>query len=264
MNTLSRRSFTALSAGALISAPWVIPSRARGANGEVPPSERITLGVIGTGSHGVNRNIKRFLTEPDCTILAVCDVDRQRREKAKQLIETRYAERKENGAYQGCDSCNDFREIIERGDIDAVMIATPDHWHVIPAVMAAQAGKDVMCEKPLSLTVYEGRVLADVIAKTGRIFQTATENRSDPNYHRMCELVRNGRIGKVHTIHVGLPTGHFIQEASFVAEDPPEGFDYDFWLGPAFEAPYCEARCHWNFRWIYDYSGGMLTDWART
>lgn len=259
--SFSRRRVIA-SLGAIMSAPWIVPSHVLGAGDRVPPSDRIALGIIGTGDHGINRNIKRFLPEPDCTILAVCDVDRDRRLKAKQLIEDRYASQMPDGSYGGCDDYNDFREVIARDDIDAVMIATPDHWHVIPAVLAAQAGKDVMCEKPLSLTVHEGRVLSDVIHNTGRIFQTATENRSDVHYHRMCERVRNGRIGKLHTIHVGLPAGHNIHEASFDEVPPPEGMDYDFWLGPAFEAPYCEARCHWNFRWLFDYSGGMLTDWG--
>ena len=261
---VSRRNFlgkmTAAAAGAAM-APHIVPASALGKENAAPPSERITLGIIGTGDHGVNRNIKRFLPEPDAQIVAVCDVDRSRRLGAKKLIEDRYAE-KFQGTYKGCDDYNDFREIIARDDIDAVMVATPDHWHVIPSVMAAEAGKDVMCEKPLSLTVLEGRILSDAIKKNNRVFQTATENRSDVNYHRMMELVRNGRIGKVHTIRVDLPTGHSFHEASFEECPVPEGFDYDMWLGQAPKAPYCPARVHWNFRWIYDYSGGMLTDWG--
>ncbi|MBI1387764.1 MAG: twin-arginine translocation signal domain-containing protein [bacterium] len=262
--SVSRRSFikraSALAAAA--SAPLVLPSRVLGLGKETPPSEQITLGVIGTGDHGVNRNIKRFLTEPDNRILAVCDVDRSRRLGAKSLIEERYAETLRKGSYKGCRDYNDFRDVLARKDIDAVMVATPDHWHVIISVMAAKAGKDVMCEKPLSLTVKEGRILADAIKKHGRVFQTATENRSVPEYHRMAELVRNGRIGKVKEVHVFLPSGYSIQEASMETQDPPDGFDYDMWLGQAPEAPYCPARCHWNFRWILDYSGGMLTDWG--
>lgn len=256
----SRRTALAVMAGA--AAPFFVPGPALGLDGNVAPSERITLGVIGTGDHGINRNIKRFLPEPDATILAVCDVDRPRRLEAKALIEERYAAMRPSGSYKGCSDHNDFREIIERDDIDAVMVATPDHWHVLPSVMAAKAGKDVMCEKPLSLTVREGRILGDVINKTNRVFQTATENRSDENYHRMCELVRNGRIGTLQRIVVDLPTGHSIHEASMKPGPVPEGLDYDLWLGQAPEAPYFEGRCHWNFRWILDYSGGMLTDWG--
>jgi predicted dehydrogenase len=243
-------------------APHIIPASALGREGTIPPSERITLGIIGTGDHGVNRNIKRFLPEPDAQILAVCDVDRERRIGAKRLIEERYADVFEKGTYQGCDDYNDFREIIARDDIDAIMNATPDHWHVFPSVMAAEAGKDVMCEKPLSLTVHEGRILSDAIERNHRVFQTASENRSVPEYHRMCELVRNGRIGNLRTIYVDLPSGHSIQPANMAPCPVPEGFDYDMWLGQAPEAPYCPARCHWNFRWILDYSAGMLTDWG--
>jgi predicted dehydrogenase len=119
-----------------------------------------------------------------------------------------------------------------------------------------------MCEKPLTLTIGEGRVLSDTIQRHKRVFQTASENRSLEGYHRTCELVRNGRIGKLQTIRVGLPTGHSIQEASMDVQAPPDGFDFDLWLGPAPKAEYCPARCHWNFRWIFDYSGGMLTDWG--
>ena len=260
---ISRRNFLGRMsiAGGALAAPYIIPASALGKEGALAPSERITLGIIGTGSHGVSRNIKRFLPEPDAQIVAVCDVDRQRRIDAKKLIETRYAE-KFQGTYKGCDDYNDFRDIIARDDIDAVMVATPDHWHVIPSVMAARAGKDVMCEKPLSLTILEGRILSDAIKTHNRVFQTATENRSDINYHRMIELVRNGRIGKLHTIRVDLPGGYSAQEQSFETCQPPEGFDYNMWLGQAPEAPYCPARIHWNFRWILDYSGGMLTDWG--
>lgn len=238
----------------------IVPSSVLGRN-QVPPSGQITLGIIGTGDHGINRNIKRFLPEPDCRILAVCDVDRVRRLEAKRLIETHYSEHK-SMTYNGCDDYNDFREVIARGDIDAIMNATPDHWHVIPSIMAAQAGKDVMCEKPLSLTVEEGRALANAINKYGRVFQTATENRSDVHYLRMCELVRNGRIGKLKEIYVGLPGKPGIQEASHEITKPPEGFDYDLWLGQAPVRPYCPARCHFNFRWILEYSGGQITDWG--
>lgn len=259
----SRRSFIRQSSIAALTAaaPMIVPSSVIGRGG-VAPSEQITLGVIGTGDHGVNRDVKRFLPEPDCRILAVCDVDRSRRLETKALIENRYAEMQERGAYNGCDAYNDFREVIARDDIDAIMNATPDHWHVIPSVMAAMAGKDVMCEKPLSLTVVEGRLLADAMKKFDRVFQTATENRSDVNYHRMCTLVRNGRIGKLKEIHVGLPGKPGVREANMDIKEPPEGFDYDMWLGQAPVRPYSEARCHWNFRWILEYSAGQLTDWG--
>jgi predicted dehydrogenase len=194
--------------------------------------------------------------------VAVCDVDRLRREDARKKAEEHHAEALSKGSYKGCASYNDFREIIDRKDIDAVMISTPDHWHVIPALAAVRAGKDVECEKPLTLTVAEGRALADAVEKHNRVFQTSSENRSVDVYHRLCELVRNGRIGQLKHIAVTLPRGHSIHPAGMEVGPPPEGFDYDLWLGQAPEAPYCPARCHWNFRWILDYSGGQLTDWG--
>ena len=263
----SRRAFFKKVIGLSITAriaPLIVNEKVMGADGEVSPSNRITLGFIGTGDHGINRNINGFLRHKDAMIVAICDVDGSRREHAKRFVEERYADRFKDGSYKGCSAYRDFREIIERKDIDAVVISTPDHWHVIPALMAVKAGKDVICEKPLSLTVHEGRVLSDAVKKYNRIFQTSSENRSQEikHYHRIAELVRNGRIGKIKHILVELPSGYSIRPASKEFGPPPKDFDYDMWLGPAPFAPYCEARCHWNFRWNLDYSGGMLTDWG--
>jgi predicted dehydrogenase len=167
--------------------------------------------------------------------------------------------------YQGCEAHDDFRDLINRQDIDAVANCTPDHWHVIPAIMAARSGKDVICEKPLTLTVAEGRILSDVIKETGRIFQTASENRSIDSYIRICELVRNGRIGKLRRILVTLPVGNSSRGENFNQREvcpPPEGFNYEMWQGQTPLAPYCPARCHGSFRWNLTYSGGVLTDWG--
>ncbi len=264
---ITRRKFlkqAAASTGAALALPAIVPSSVLGADGQVAPSNRITLGFIGTGDHGLNRNINGFIRYPDAHIVAVCDVDTNHRERAQKFVEDRYAAAMKQGSYKGCATYKDFREVIARKDIDAIMVSTPDHWHVIPALQAVQAGKDVICEKPLSLTVVEGRVLSDAAKKHNRIFQTSSENRSQEikHYHRMVELVRNGRIGKLKSIRVDLPTGYSVRQASFEATKPPEGLDYDLWLGQAPVAPYCEARCHWNFRWNLDYSGGMLTDWG--
>jgi predicted dehydrogenase len=154
----------------------------------------------------------------------------------------------------------DFREVLARKDIDTVMISTPDHWHTLIRVMAARAGKDVQCEKP-TLCINEGKELIRTIRKLKRVFQTSTEDRSLPMYHRMAELVRNGRIGKLQRIEVILP------EQPKVPGDPapqpvPPDFDYEMWLGPAPYAPYTKDRCHFNFRWIQDYSGGIICDWG--
>jgi predicted dehydrogenase len=263
----SRRVFlrrTAAIACAAAAAPSIVPSSVLGVGGEIAPSNRITFGFIGTGDHGLNRNINGLIRYNDAQLLAVCDVDSFRRERAKTFIEDRYAAARKQGSYEGCAASNDFREIIARSDIDAVMISTPDHWHVIPAIMAVQSGKDVICEKPLSLTVVEGRVLSEACKKHNSIFQTASENRSQEvrHYHRMVELVRNGRIGQLKSIRVELPTGYSVKAGSTEVGPPPDGFDYDLWLGQAPWAPYSEARCHWNFRWNMAYSGGMLTDWG--
>jgi predicted dehydrogenase len=186
--------------------------------------------------------------------VALCEVDQRNLDRAVKDAKDRMGDKFD------CQITKDFREVIDRADVDAVMISTPDHWHVPMSVMAIKAGKDVICEKP-TLTVVEGRVLCDAVQRYGAVYQTATEDRSVPQYLRIAELVRNGRIGKVHTIHVGLPAGPGTPGNPTPVAVPP-GLDWDMWLGPAPWAPFCPDRMHWNFRWISDYSGGMLTDWG--
>jgi len=195
----------------------------------------------------------------------LCDVDTARVRNALNVTNTHYSRKKQNGKFSGCDTTGDWREVIARDDIDAVVISTPDHWHVLPAVAAARAGKDVFCEKPLTLTVHEGRVLSDTMDQYGRVFQTASENRSKWNFLRAAELARNGRLGKLHTIRTQLPVDKTVKYANGRIHPPqpvPEGFDYDMWLGQAPWKPYTPGRCHYHFRWILDYSGGSLTDWG--
>lgn len=233
--------------------PYLFPSSALGKAGAVAASERITVGFIGTGSHGIDMNLKSFLAQPDAQAVAVCDVDPVHLQQGRDTVNKKYGN-------SDCATYSDFRDVLARNDIDAVMISTPDHWHVPISIAAAKAGKDVECEKP-TLTVHEGRMLCETMKRCGRVFQWSTEDRAVDVYHRMCELVRNGRIGTIHTIRVELPSG------PDTPGDPtlmpvPEGFDYDLWLGPAPWAPYTKDRCHWNFRWIQDYSGGQLTDWG--
>jgi len=218
------------------------------------PSNQITLGLIGTGIHGSGWNLKGFKRCKDARILAVCDVMESRREATRANVNKHHGN-------NDCTAYADWREIIARKDIDAVMISTPDHWHVPMAAAASKAGKDVCCEKP-TLTIAEGRALIDIIRQNNTVFQTSTEDRSIPVYHRMAELVRNGRIGRVHTIRVTLPGGNVPPEKPKVAP-VPKGFDYDMWLGPAPEAPYCTNRCGaQQWRNILDYSGGKFTDWG--
>jgi predicted dehydrogenase len=254
--------------------PTVVPASALGKDGMVAPSNRVTLAVIGTGNQGFN-DLQDFLQDERVQIIAVCDVNRESagywdgkvggREPARKLVEAGYAAQRSSGAYQGCDAYADFCELLQRPDLDAVEIATPDHWHAIQTIAAAQAGKDIYCQKPLSLTIAEGRAMSDAVRKHGRIFQTGSQQRSDRHFRRACELVRNGRIGKVHTVRCGLPGGRpdLSRDGERKRPEPvPEGFDYDLWLGPAPAAEYAPARCHVNFRWIFDYSGGQVTDWG--
>lgn len=271
----TRRQFlrTSATVGAL-GVPTIIPASALGREDKPAPSKRITVGVIGTGNMGLG-DLRGFLADDRVQVVAVCDVNKESggywaggvagREPAKRLVEEKYAADKKSGAYKGCDAYVDFRELLGRKDIDVVVVSTPDHWHAIPVVAAAKAGKDIYCQKPLSLTIAEGRAMSDAVKKHKRVFQTGSQQRSDKNFRRACELVRNGRIGKVKTVRVGLPGGRPDYGKTGDRKKPeavPKGFEYDLWLGPAPEAAYAPARCHVNFRWIYDYSGGQVTDWG--
>jgi predicted dehydrogenase len=254
---MNRRQFLKRAAGVTAGAvafPYIIPGSALGLDGAVAPSNRITIGCIGVGGMGTG-NLAAFLEEPQAQVIAICDVDKAHRDNACTMVNKKY----EN---QDCTTCNDFREIIGRKDIDAVSLAVPDHWHAIPAVMAARAGKDVYAEKPLAFNISEGRAIVDAVARYGAVWQTGSWQRSVRDFRFACELVRNGRIGEVKLVKVGLPSGNGVREGSTQPCAPPEGFDYEMWLGPAPYKPYCPARCHWNFRWISDYAGGQLTDWA--
>jgi predicted dehydrogenase len=251
MKNQNRRSFVKSASGAAVgifSAPFLINScHAFKANYHWNDRHRRTL-------HGLE--FAPFLAMEDVRVVAVCDVDRNRMMEAKKIIDEKYQNK-------DCATFDDFRDLLERKDIDAVMISTPDHWHVPISILAAQSGKDVICEKP-TLTIHEGRVLCDVIKKNNTIYQTSIEDRAIPVYHRMAQLVRNGYIGELQKIVVRVPDANVLKmhPASTEQQPVPDYFNYDMWLGPAPEAPYSPGRCHWNFRWISDYSGGMLTDWG--
>jgi predicted dehydrogenase len=197
-----------------------------------------------------------FLSKDEVHVVAVCDVDKNKRDKAKKIVDDKYQN-------NDCKAYLDFREVIDRQDIDALSLALPDHWHSVPTIMAARTGKDMYAEKPLARTIREGRAMADAVHRYGCIWQTGSQQRSTNNFHRACELVRNGRIGKVHKVEVGLPTGR--AGGTMPVRPVPEGLDWDFWLGPAPWRPYMEFGRngpHASWRWIMDYSGGQLTDWA--
>ncbi len=249
---MKRRDFLKTAAVAA-SAPYFVPARALGLDGNVAPSNRITLGAIGVGGQG-SYDFRTFMSDPRVQAMAVCEVDANRRKAALAM-----ANLDESAGYE------DYRDLLARKDIDAVLIATPDHTHVTIAIAAAEAGKDVYCEKPASLYVEEGRRLVEVFKRTGRIFQTGTQRRSMLGCRKACEMVINGRLGKLKPIRVGIPANFAIQGGYTGKEGPkpvPEGFNYNLWLGPAPEKPYSPGRCHFNFRWITDYSAGYITDWG--
>ncbi len=259
MNTtspLSRRSFLCQTASAVSLAglaPQVVPASVLGAAGRSAPSERIMVGFIGTGDHGTGWNLPPYLRHPDAQVVAVCDVDNVRMIRARETVNERYGN-------EDCFGTRDFREILARRDIDAVMISTPDHWHTLISLLAIEAGKDVQCEKP-TLTIHEGKVLTKAVRKHKRVFQTSTEDRAVPEYHRLAELVRNGRIGKLERIEVILPKQPG-GPGDPTPQPVPAGLDWEMWLGPAPFAPYTKDRAHFNFRWIWDYSGGIICDWG--
>lgn len=260
-NRTTRRGFlkqTSLGAAAAAVFPYIVPSSARGADGATAPSSRIVLGLIGTGNiNGGHR--EAFLAHKDCQVVAVCDPVASRREPVRDRINAFYGS-------AVCTDYGDFRGVLARPDIDALCIGTPDHWHAIQALRAMQAGKDVYVEKPLTRTVVEGRRLVRAAANYGRILQTGLQRRSQAPYRRVCELVRNGRIGQLKKVEVGIigiNTG--VQAGrNFPETAVPDGFDYDMWLGPAPVAPFSPQRvargnevCYWYY--IQDYTAGFIS-----
>lgn len=273
MQNPSRRTFLKTSAaalGAAMGAPYIVPASVLGAKA---PSNRITVGFIGNGNQST-LDLPAFLENDDVQVVAVCDVNTAShgyktpdqflgRKPAQDKVNAFYAAKQASGQYKGCDAYRDFREVLARADIDAVAIVVPDHWHGLMVVSAAKAGKDIYCEKPLSLTVSQGRAMVKAIREHQRILQTGSHYRSSPANRFACELVRNGRIGQVKRI--------LTQVAENNAESPgpgwqpmrvPEGFDYEMWLGPAPQAPYHIDRCLYRFRFLLDYSGGQTTNFG--
>jgi len=269
---MGRRRFLGVlaggAAGAVAGAPYVVTSSALGAAGRAAASERITIGMIGVGRQGTHANLRTFLGYGDVQVVSVCEVDSWRLANARKMVEARYAAARRAGAFKGCQTCVDFRDVLARDDIDAVMISTPDHWHVPMAIAAAEAGKDICCEKPLTLSIAEGRALADAVRRHGRVFRTDSEFRSHWFFQRECELVLSGRIGRVHTIRTGVPAGD-VGCGPQPIMPVPKGLDYEMWLGPAPAAPYTLKRVHTprSFArpgWMRcrDYCDGMITNWG--
>jgi len=244
----TRREFLK-TAGAAAAVPYVITSAALGADGGLPAGKRITTALIGSGSRG------QQIMAGAAQVVAVCDVDAKHREAAKTRIEALSGSR-------GCAAYGDFRELLARDDVDAVVIAAPDHWHAPIAVAAVKAGKAVYVEKPLTLCIREGRTMADVARRYGSILQVGSQQRSDEKFIRACELVRNGRIGELKTVRVTILTRPGRASTAWSPQPVPPELDYQTWLGPAPWAPYHRDRCHYNFRFVSDYSGGDLTNWG--
>jgi predicted dehydrogenase len=250
---MKRRDFLKTSAGALAigSLPNFLPAAARGAN------DKITLGCIGMGGMGTG-NTKNFLGLDDCRVVAVCDVQADRRAKAKQLVDEKYGD-------QGCAAYGDYREVLARPDIDAVMIAPQDHWHAVIATAAAAAGKDIYCEKPMGISVEQGQKILAAVRKHRRVFQAGTWQRSQRKFRHACELVRNGYVGTLREIQVSAPgPQHQPKYAGPLDPQPlPEGFDWAMWRGPAPDQPFNPGRVAWpDWYLIWDYCAGFICNWG--
>ena len=239
----------------------VVPESVLGAGVLPPPSKRITIAVIGRGAMG-SGHVRRLAGDPGFQVLAVCDVDRLRRDEGRDFVDQRYAAERAAGSYHGCESVNDYRELLDRSDLDAVLIATPDHWHALQSIDAAKAGKDVYCEKPISVTIDEGRRVVETVRRYGRVFQTGTQYRSIPTIRHVVRFIREGGLGRVKQVftlfnNVGLALasdrfkpyaevvnpeqcGRFYVPMDFplAGEPVPDGLDWDLWVGPAPWRPY--------------------------
>jgi predicted dehydrogenase len=281
-NSLDRRQFLK-TAGAALVLPTLLPGNVFGSDGKTAPSNRINLGVIGMGWQGPN-DTQGFLAETDCQVVAACDIDTNHLQGALDLVNDHYGNK-------DCKGYHDYRELLARKDIDAVMIAVPDHWHELIATEAARRKKDVYGEKPLAKTIAEQQAIMHAVGKNKIIWQTGSWQRSVPTFHKAAEIVRNGLIGTVTHVEVGLPNGWAdfsgegkvaldkisslpdkISELSQVTSgtaawqslvtDPPPTLDFNTWIGPSKMEPYIAARVHKNWRWNYNTGGGQLMDWV--
>jgi hypothetical protein len=244
MTPITRRTLLKRGVSTAAAAPIVVSASARGADGAVAASERLTLGLIGHGMMG-RGHLRGAAGNRAIQVLGVCDVDRVRREEGVRHVQATYAAQKRAADYRGCAGYNDYRHLLARPDLDAVVIATPDHWHALLSIHAARAGKDVYCEKPVSLTLQQGRAMADTIRRCGRVFQTGTQYRSNRTIRKVCNFVRSGGLGRVRaafTLWTRLPQrfgrSYVPVEVPLPAEPVPDGLDWDLWLGPAPWHPY--------------------------
>jgi predicted dehydrogenase len=265
---LNRRQFIKQVVGttaAAIAFPYIVPASALGRAGNAAPSDRITLGFIGTGKQSKHL-MRSFLNSPGTHVVAGCDVDELKLQRGKKIVEDHYA-RKNGGSYKGCDTYGDFRDLLARDDIDAVVISTPDHWHAITVIQSAEAGKDIYCEKPLSQTIAEARAMVNAVRRYGRVFQTGSMQRSDWHFRLGCELVLNGYIGELKHVTVGV--GGPAANPPLPAQPVPDYLDWNMWLGPAQWRTYnSELSPHLSWdgfpHWRNNrrFGGGGMTDWG--
>ncbi len=270
MNTqrgVTRRWFLSSAAGiavGAVSVPYIVPASAFGRSGTAP-SERITLGFIGCGKQSQHL-MRSFLNSPGTHVVAACDCDQLKLQRDQKIAEDHYAG-KNNKSYKGCDTYRDFRDLLARDDIDAVVIATPDHWHAAMVIASAEAGKDIYCEKPLSQTISEARAMVNAVRKYNRVFQTGSMQRSDWHFRLGCELVQNGYIGELKHVTVGI--GGPPEDNPLPAQPVPDYLDWNMWLGPVLWRPYNEELSpnisfdgFPNWRRHSEFGGGGMTDWG--
>ena len=276
MENSNRRKFlrdSVVASLGIIAVPTIISACARGGNGRISPSDKVRVALVGCGNQG-SGDIMEMVQDDRVQVVAICDVNKKSagywggsiggRDHVEARLTKFYTE-KFGKPFKGLRLEEDFRKVIDMKDVDAIEFAIPDHWHSIPVLMAAKAGKAIYCQKPLALTIPEGRAMSNAVKKYKVVFQTGSQQRSDENFRIVCELVRNGKLGKIHTVSCGLPSGvpdygHNKDLTNPIP--PPAGFNYDLWLGPAPENPWSPARTGVNFRWSLDYSGGQITDWG--
>lgn len=279
-NLVSRRRFLA-GAATLSAAPMIIPASALGRGGRPAPSGRINVGMIGYGTMA-HDNIGNFFRDERCQVVSVCDVVTEGKHygynaerdgghiPGMNRVNAYYAEKTGKPEYKGCSTFVDFREMIAKADVDAVVISVPDHWHGVMGIYAARKGKHIYGQKPLSLCIGQGRALCEVVKETGVTFQTGSQRRSDDYFRMACEFVRNGRLGPLDRIEVGIPGGYStwgktpdLLTTDPLPKPPPHFADFDLWLGPAPQRPFIPALHNpLIWRWNFDYSGGYITDWG--
>jgi predicted dehydrogenase len=249
---ITRRTFIA-GLGASVAAPYIIPASAFGATGETAPSNRIHLGLVGCGGQGKGL-LENALSHKNVRVIAVCDVDQTRLDETKQLVDGFYGD-------TACAAVRDYRELVTREDIDAVICATPDHWHALVCIDAAHHGKDIYCEKPLTWSLAEGQAVVKAVQGNRRVFQTGSMQRSGRQFKHAAEIVRNGELGDITDILVSLPD---FDKALWVDEfpAPPAELDWEMYVGPAEWAPFHPKRYHWDWRWWMGFGGGQMMDWV--